>query len=75
MFLFVNTKIINLFKIMGYKCAFGHTTYHPSCDACDGETSSETTGFFEDESDKKDRFKAAKRGITLREYRDLEYED
>lgn len=59
---------------MPYKCAYGCTSYNPNCDACDGETSDQSTGWFEPEEDTRDRFEAAKKGMTLKEFRESERE-
>jgi len=55
---------------MPYKCGFGHTQYHPQCDACDDEVSDQTTGWAQPAKDIDDTFKAALKGRTLKEYRD-----
>jgi len=55
---------------MPYNCAFGHTSYDPSCDACDSEVSDQTTGWAESSEDTEDRFRGALRGQSMQEYRE-----
>jgi hypothetical protein len=45
-------------------------------DACDGATPDQTTGWTETRQNSEDRFQAARRGMTLQEYREQrEYGD
>lgn len=53
-----------------YRCAYGCTSYNPSCSACEGSTSDQSTGWAESRKDTEDRLRAAKRGMTLRELRE-----
>jgi len=55
---------------MSYLCAFGCTSYNPSCDACDDEVSDQTWGWAEPEETTDNRFQAALNGQSLREFLD-----
>ena len=59
---------------MPYRCAWGHTSYDPNCDACDAATTDEDS-FGKDMSS--EMHEAAVHGMTLEEWldRDLEDED
>ena len=58
---------------MPYKCAWGHTSYDPNCDACDSATTSDNPYEYEKES--MEKHKAALRGMTRQEWPDREEGD
>ncbi|NBQ67301.1 MAG: hypothetical protein EBU46_00105 [Nitrosomonadaceae bacterium] len=53
---------------MSYRCAWGCTSYDPTCDMCDSNVSDQTTGWAEPKEITEQRFKAAVKGKTLAEY-------
>lgn len=58
---------------MPYKCAWGHTTYNPMCDACDGATTDQSDWGGKDDSDI--LHKAAVKGMTKKEYLERDEEE
>ena len=55
---------------MPYRCSFGCTSYNPCCDACEGMTTD--TESFGSKEREHDMMEAAKRGLTVKEYHELE---
>ena len=58
---------------MSYKCAYGCSSYNPSCDAWDSETTSDNPYTYK--AEEKILLKAALKGMTKKEYLDQEEDE